>query len=192
MAIKGFFGGLHLSLLTGIFNYLAWINLALGIFNLIPGFPLDGGRVFRALYWWKSGSLTRATHLAADLGKGFAVALMFWGGLQIFMGGPHQRPLVHLHRMFLRGLSKQGYEEVIMRTSLEGVQVRDLMIREVVSVCPGPDRLQLVHDYFLHYAFRASRWRPRAGCWGWSPLPASGMCPGRSRTSGRLWRPWFP
>lgn len=151
--IKGFFEGLDLSLITGIFRYLAWINLALGIFNLIPGFPLDGGRVFRAIYWWKTGSLTRATRLATDLGKGFAVALMVLGGLQIFLGDLIGGLWFIFIGMFLRGLSQRGYEEVIIRKSLEGVPVREIMIREVVCVPPDLPVSRLVHDYFLHYAY---------------------------------------
>lgn len=151
--VKGFFEGLNLFLITGIFRYLAWINLALGIFNLVPGFPLDGGRVFRALYWWKTGSLTRATRVAADLGKGFAVALMFWGGLQIFLGDLIGGLWFIFIGMFLRGLSRRGYEEVIVRKSLEGVPVREIMTREVVSVPPDMTISQLVHDYFLHYTY---------------------------------------
>jgi len=151
--VKGFFGGFNLPLTTGIFNYLAWINLALGIFNLIPGFPLDGGRVFRALYWWKTGSLTRATRLAADLGKGFAVALMVLGGLQIFLGDLVGGLWFIFIGMFLRGMSQRGYEEVIIRKSLEGVPVREVMVQEVVSVPPDLTVTQLVHDYFLHYTY---------------------------------------
>ncbi len=151
--VQGFFAGLNLSLITGIFKYLAWINLALGVFNLIPGFPLDGGRVFRALYWWKTGSLTRATRLAADLGKGFAVALMVLGGVQIFLGDLFGGIWFILIGMFLRGLSQRGYEEVVVRKSLEGVQVGEIMTREVVSVSPDMTLSQLVHDYFLHYTY---------------------------------------
>lgn len=151
--VKSFFAGFQLVLLTGIFSYLAWINLALAVFNLVPGFPLDGGRVFRAFYWWKTGSLTRATRLAADLGKGFAVALMVLGGLQIFLGDLIGGLWFIFIGMFLRGLSQRGYEEVVIRKSLEGVQVREVMTREVVSVPPDLTVSQLVHDYFLHYAY---------------------------------------
>ena len=151
--IKGFFAGFDLPLITGIFSYLTWINLALGVFNLIPGFPLDGGRIFRALYWWKTGSLTRATRLAADLGKGFAVALMVLGGVQIFLGDLFGGIWFILIGMFLRGLSQRGYEEVVVRKSLEGVPVREIMTREVVSVSPDMTISQLVHDYFLHYTY---------------------------------------
>ena len=150
---KGFFAGFNLPLITGIFSYLAWINLALGIFNLIPGFPLDGGRIFRALYWWKTGSLTRATRLAVDLGKGFAVALMVLGGVQIFLGDLFGGIWFILIGMFLRGMSQRGYEEVVVRKSLEGVPVREIMTREVVTVQPDMTISQLVHDYFLHYTY---------------------------------------
>ncbi len=151
--ITSFFESFQLTMTVGIFSYLAWINLALGIFNMIPGFPLDGGRVFRALYWWRTGSLTNATRLAADIGKGFAVALMVLGGLQIFLGDLIGGLWFIFIGMFLRGMSQRGYEEVVIRQSLEGVPVREVMTREVVSVAPDLPLSQLVHEYFLHYTY---------------------------------------
>lgn len=155
------FGGLRValarfepSLMVVVVGYLTWINLALGIFNLIPGFPLDGGRILRAFLWWKSGSLTRATKVATDIGKGFALALMILGGLQIFAGALINGLWLLFIGMFLRGMSVQGYEELVIRKSLEGVQVSEVMVQEVVSVPLDLTIAQLVHDYFLHYAFR--------------------------------------
>jgi len=65
----------QLLLFTGLLSYLAFINLSLAIFNLIPGFPLDGGRVLRALYWKKTGSLRKATQIAANSGKWVGVGM---------------------------------------------------------------------------------------------------------------------
>jgi Zn-dependent protease/predicted transcriptional regulator len=152
--IMSLFKNFQFVLLTGIFYYLAWINLALGIFNLIPGFPLDGGRVFRAIFWWKTGSLTRATRVATDMGKGFATALMVLGGVQIFLGDLVGGLWFIFIGMFLRGMSQRGYEEVVIRKTLENVQVEDMMTRQVITV-PGDLSLeQLVHQYFLHYPYR--------------------------------------
>ena len=146
--------GLEPSLVVVVIGYLAWINLALGVFNLIPGFPLDGGRLLRAFLWWKTGSLTRATKVAADFGKGFALAIMILGGLQIFAGALINGLWFIFIGMFLRGMSVQGYEELVIRKSLEGVHVDEVMVTEVVSVPPHLTVSQLIHDYFLHYAFR--------------------------------------
>ena len=160
-ALAAAFGGLQLvlagfepALIVVVFRYLMWINLALGIFNLIPGFPLDGGRILRAFLWWKTRSLTRATKVAADFGKGFALAIMILGGLQIFAGALINGLWFLFIGMFLRGMSVQGYEELVIRKSLEGVHVNEVMVRDVVSVPPGLSIVQLIHDYFLHYAYR--------------------------------------
>ncbi|MEJ2093557.1 MAG: site-2 protease family protein [Syntrophobacterales bacterium] len=142
------------SLMVVVIGYLAWINLALGIFNLFPGFPLDGGRILRAFLWWKTGSPIRATKVASDFGKGFALVLMILGGLQIFAGALINGLFFIFIGMFLRGMSIQGYEELVIRKSLEGVHVDEVMVREVVSVSPDLTISQLIHDYFLHYAFR--------------------------------------
>jgi Zn-dependent protease len=153
-ALRVVLRGFEPSLIVVVIGYLAWINLALGIFNLVPGFPLDGGRLLRAFLWWKTGSLTRATKVAADFGKGFAVAIMILGGLQIFAGALVNGLWFLFIGMFLRGMSIQGYEELVIRKSLEGVHVEEIMVREVVSVPPDLTITQLIHDYFLHYAFR--------------------------------------
>ncbi|MDI6853713.1 MAG: site-2 protease family protein [Deltaproteobacteria bacterium] len=152
--LKALSRGFEPSMLVAVFGYLAWINLALGIFNLMPGFPLDGGRIFRAIWWWKSGSLTRATKIATDIGKGFAVALMILGALQIFAGALIGGLWLVFIGMFLRGMSAQGYEEVVIRKALEGVRVEEVMVREVVTVPADLSVAELVNDYFLQYTYR--------------------------------------
>jgi Zn-dependent protease/CBS domain-containing protein len=159
--LAGIFWGLGLllknftpSLIAVVVGYLAWINLILGIFNLVPGFPLDGGRLLRAFLWWKTGSITRATRVASDFGKGFAVAIMILGGLQIFAGQLINGLWFIFIGMFLRGMSSRGYEELVIRKALEGVHVDEVMVRDVVTVEPSLSVTQLIHDYFLHYTFR--------------------------------------
>ena len=151
--IMSLFARFQLILVTGIFYYLAWINLALGIFNLIPGFPLDGGRLFRALFWWWTGNLTRATRVAADIGKGFAVALMILGGVQIFFGDLVGGLWFIFIGMFLRGMSQRGYEEVVVRKTLENIPMEEIMTREVVTVPPNLSLYDLLNQYFLNYPY---------------------------------------
>ena len=141
------------SIIVEMFGYLVWINIALGIFNLIPGFPLDGGRVFRAFWWWKTGSMIKATRLASDIGKGFAVVLMILGGVQIFSGALVGGLWLIFIGMFLRGMAEAGYKELMMTKSLEGARVQDVMIRDVVTAPPDLSLKQLIADYFLRYGY---------------------------------------
>lgn len=142
-------------LIPAVFGYLGWINILLGIFNLIPAFPLDGGRVFRALWWIKTGSLTRATRVASDLGKGFAWALMLVGAFQIFTGALLGGIWLIFIGMFMRGIAERGYQELILRQSLEGMHVEEVMMRDVVSVPADTAISRLVNDYFFKYCFRS-------------------------------------
>lgn len=155
------FWGVHAALwggeasLTGaVFRYLAWINVALGVFNLVPGFPLDGGRILRSVLWWKTGSLTRATRWAADVGKGFAYALMFLGAIQIFGGGLVGGLWFILIGMFLRTVAEGEYQQTVVRRSLEGVRVGDVMAEDVVTVSPELTVAELIDRYFLHYGYK--------------------------------------
>jgi Zn-dependent protease/predicted transcriptional regulator len=147
-------GGLQLPLAQIITGYLVWINVALGIFNLLPGFPLDGGRILRAILWYKTGSLSRATKWASDVGKGLAIALMVLGALQIFAGMLIGGIWLIFIGMFLRGVAEGGYQEVVMRQSLEDVEVREVMIEDIVKVQPDLTVRELVSDYFLKYGFK--------------------------------------
>src|SRR3972149_724611 len=107
-------------LAQAVVEYLSFINLALGIFNLIPGFPLDGGRVLRAIVWWRTGSIDRATRLVTDLGKGFAVTLMFLGAMLIFRGALLGGIWLIFIGMFLRGSAAPGEEQVYLLGLLGG------------------------------------------------------------------------
>lgn len=137
-----------------VVEYLAWINAALGVFNLLPGFPLDGGRAFRALVWWRTGSLRRATRLASNIGQGFALALMALGALQLFSGALVGGLWLIFIGMFLRGLASAGYEQLAVRQALEGVDVADVMVRDPRTVSPDLTLRRLVDEHLLRDGVR--------------------------------------
>ena len=153
LAGEGLEGVIH-PLAQAVVEYLSFINLALGIFNLVPGLPLDGGRVLRAVVWWRTGSIDRATRLAADLGKGFAVTLMFLGAMLIFRGALLGGIWLIFIGMFLRGSAAQGYEQMYLMRILESVKVGDVMIQTPLTVSPDLTLSDLVNRYFLRYGYR--------------------------------------
>jgi Zn-dependent protease len=142
------------NLISAIFRYLAYINLALGIFNLVPAFPLDGGRVLRAVWWWKTGSVTRGTRVASDMGKWFAVALIILGAVEIFIGGLIGGLWLVFIGMFLRGIAEGGYQDLVMRQTLQGVEVKEVAVTDVVTVPPGLTLDALANQYFLCYGYK--------------------------------------
>jgi Zn-dependent protease/CBS domain-containing protein len=142
-------------LVAGVARYLAWINAALGVFNLMPGLPLDGGRILRAFAWWKTGSLRRGTRIAANAGKGIAVGLMLLGGLQIFTGALVGGLWLVLIGLFLRSTAEAGYQNLVILQTLEDIRVTDVAIKDPVTVSPQLSLQALVDDYFLEYGYRA-------------------------------------
>jgi Zn-dependent protease len=142
-------------LTAGVALYLAWINVALGIFNLLPGLPLDGGRILRAVAWWRTGSLRRATRLAATAGRGVALGLMVLGGIQIFAGALIGGLWLVLIGLFLRRTAEAGYQNLVILQSLEDVRVRDVAIHDPVTVSPQLSLQALVDDYFLKLGYRS-------------------------------------
>lgn len=137
-----------------VVQYLAWINAALGVFNLLPGFPLDGGRVLRAIAWWKTGSLARGTKLASDVGKGLAIGLMLLGAVEIFAGALIGGLWLIFIGMFLRGMAQAGYQNLVIRQAISDVSVEDVMIRDPVTVPPETSVRRLIDEYFLGYGYR--------------------------------------
>jgi Zn-dependent protease len=148
--------GIHSAafMLPAIFFYLAQVNLVLGLFNLVPGFPLDGGRVLRAIWWRTTGSFTRATRAAADVGKGVAWIIVILGAVQLFSGALFAGAWMILIGIFLRTVAERGYQELVTRQMLQGIRVRDAMMHEVVSVPPDLPVARLVNEYFFKYGYR--------------------------------------
>ncbi len=128
--------------------YLAYTNLVLGGFNLLPGFPMDGGRVLRAILWRATGDLKKATRLASGVGQGIAFLLIFIGLVQFFRGNLGGLWLV-LIGWFLHSASVQGYSQVLLKSALQDLKASDLMERNFISVYPELPVETLVHDYIL-------------------------------------------
>lgn len=143
------------SLVTDIIYYLGWINIVLGIFNLIPGFPLDGGRVLRAILWGSLGDLDSATRIASDIGQGFGYLFIlggFWMMIsQQFLSGLW---LIFIG-WFLNNAAQQSYQQVRLRRALSGVDVHLVMSTEYPHVDPQESVDEFVHEYLLRYDYGA-------------------------------------
>lgn len=142
--------------------WLGPINLMLAAFNLVPGFPLDGGRVLRAIIWWATGSLDRATRWATTLGQAFAWVLMGSGvamalGLRVpFFGTGLVGGLwLLLIGWFLNSAARMSFEQFAMMRALENVSVSDLMRSRIDTVTPDLPVDVLVREHILHTDQRA-------------------------------------
>jgi Zn-dependent protease/predicted transcriptional regulator len=135
----------------GVFAYLAWINWILAGFNLVPAFPLDGGRMLRAALWHRKGNLRRATRIASAIGGGFGWMLMVLGVLQLFTGNFVGAVWWFLIGMFVRGASAASYQQVLVRVALEGEPVRRFMKPDPVAVRPDISVQDFVDDFVYRY-----------------------------------------
>ncbi len=134
-----------------IITYLAGINALLATFNLIPGFPLDGGRILRALLWRRLGNLERATRIAARGGQLVALAFIAIGAVSIVSGNLTGGLWFILIGWFLEMGAQSSYQQVVLHEALGGVQVADIMNRDVHSVDPNLTVEEVIGEYFLRY-----------------------------------------
>jgi Zn-dependent protease len=141
------------SLWTGVFRNLAFINLALALFNLLPGFPLDGGRLLRAVLWKRWGDLPRATARAAQWGSRIGWGLIVLGALEIFGGALVGGIWLIFIGLFLRGAAATGYQGTVVEQTLEHVRVADIMTRDPVTLTPEISVAEAVEQYFLRYGY---------------------------------------
>jgi Zn-dependent protease len=135
--------------LTATLQYAAMINALLGAFNLVPAFPLDGGRVLRGAIWSKSGNLLKATTLASRIGEAFAYAMMLGGLLAIFLGDLLNGIWFLFLGWFLRSGSEASKNQTVISEALSGLRVGDVMTHELLTVTPDLTVQQLVSEYFL-------------------------------------------
>ncbi len=146
---------------SGVIAMLAWlasINLLVLIFNLLPAFPMDGGRVARAIAWWKTGDRTSATRFAANLGRVFAYLFMAGGLALIFLGDIFAGVWLALIGMVVNGSARGAAMQTAISSRIDNLRVADVMDREPVAI-PGDISVERALDeYFLRYR------------WPWFPV----------------------
>lgn len=139
---------------TGVLAYLAWINVIVACFNLLPAFPLDGGRILRSGLWaWKK-NLRWATHVASKLGAGFGIVLIVFGILSLLGGYLVGGLWWCLIGLFLRGIAHGAYRQVLVREMLSGEPIRRFMRESPISVDASITVAELVEDYIYQHHFK--------------------------------------
>jgi Zn-dependent protease/CBS domain-containing protein len=133
-------------------GWLAEINLILALFNLVPGFPLDGGRILRGLAWGVTGNFTRATHIASNAGKIFAYAMIAVGIWQALNGNWIGGLWLAFIGWFLLSAAQESYAQVAVRNMLAGVRAQDVMTSEVPTV---PRDISI--EEYIQEVFRTGR-----------------------------------
>lgn len=139
---------------VAVISYLGWINSILAIFNLLPAFPLDGGRVLRSALWRYKGDLGWATRIASRTGSGFGFGMIFLGILSLLRGNVIGGIWWFVIGIFLRNASQMSYQQLALRKSLEGVQVARFMKQDPITVSPSTSIEKLVNNYIYHYHFK--------------------------------------
>jgi len=153
-------GDTHTSGIAALIAWLGGINLLVLIFNLVPAFPLDGGRVARAIAWWRTGSRTAGTRFAATLGQIFGMILIL-GGIGyfgVYLGDLFSAVWFAFIGFILRGAAKGAIAQTEITSRIEGVSVGDVMDREPVAIPENVSVEQALDEYFLRYR------------WPWFPV----------------------
>ena len=135
-----------------IFFLVGQVNIAVAVFNMIPGFPLDGGRVLRAVIWAWRKDVVRATKVASLAGRAVAALMIGGGMLLVVLRGEVLRGVwLILIGLFLSSAASSGYRQLLFRRWISGMAVRDVMTEDVISI-PGNTRLnESIDDYFVRH-----------------------------------------
>ena len=146
--------GWHISVesnspLAAMFMWLGYINIALGVFNMIPGFPLDGGRVFRAVVWWITGDAHRSTRIASRVGQLVALGFIFLGIFRFFSGAGFGGLWIAFIGWFLLDAARVSGLQVEITERLSGVKVGDVMAQQFATVDANSNLQTFVHEELL-------------------------------------------
>ena len=157
LALAGIFYGLHLILastnqllVASSMWWLTWINVLLAAFNLIPGFPLDGGRILRALVWHQTRDYRRATRIATGVGRGIAYAFIAAGIVLVLVRQSWFDGIwLVLIGWFLNDAARASYQQVLLRDALVGITARQVTDYASPLVPPHMNLAELVDQYVL-------------------------------------------
>jgi Zn-dependent protease/predicted transcriptional regulator len=136
---------------VGVLAYLATINIILAVFNLVPAFPLDGGRILRAALWYWKGSLRWATRVSSTIGGAFGILLIVLGVYRVLIGDFIGGMWWFLIGLFVRFAAQMSYQQVLVRETLRGIPVRRIMSANPVTVSSGITIAQLIDDYIYRH-----------------------------------------
>jgi Zn-dependent protease len=139
---------------TSMLVWLGIINFSLAAFNMLPGFPLDGGRVLRAVLWWIRGDAVQAARWAARVGQVMAISLIFIGLLESFLGAGLSALWLVLVGWFLLGAAENSVGQVVAEEHLRGLRVGDLMSRDCVRVEAATTLRDFVREHLLRTGAR--------------------------------------
>lgn len=134
---------------AAVLVWLGYINLLLAAFNMIPGFPLDGGRVLRAIIWWFNHDALRSTLIAARVGQGIAVLFITWGVFRFFTGAGLGGLWLVFIGWFLMQAAGASYMQVQASSVLRGLKARDMMSRDCATIRGDVNVRDFVHEYLL-------------------------------------------
>jgi Zn-dependent protease len=174
--------------LVGTLGYLAWVNLLLAGFNLVPGFPLDGGRLLRSAIWKATGSLRRATQIASGAGQAVGWLLVAGGVAYLLAGNLAGGIWFAFIGWFLVQAARSSYQELQLRHMLRGVEAHDVMAGNLLRIPPDLTLQDAVDDYFMRYDHGAFPVDEQARTIGLLTLRGSGGCGITwSRSATRSW-----
>lgn len=142
--------------IDAILGYLAVTNILLGIFNLIPGFPLDGGRVLRSIIWRISGSLRTATRVATIVGQIIAYLFILIGIFFFFTGNILDGIWLGFIGWFLLSSAQSAGTQTMLQSSFQGVTVSQIMNTSPMTVPANISLQRLVHEYFIPQGLRSA------------------------------------
>jgi len=131
--------------------YMGYSNLALGLFNLLPAFPMDGGRVLRAYLWKKRENILSATKTASQVGKYFGYALIGYGFFQIIFTGLTNGFWLLIIGMFLISSTKQAYNQVLYEVKLSKLDAKDIRRLPDITIPPAITLDKAIKNYFMKY-----------------------------------------
>src|SRR5213594_2307034 len=137
---------------TPVISVLVWlgyINILLAVFNMIPGFPLDGGRVLRAIVWWITGSPARATRVATAIGQFVAFAFIIFGLFRFFNGAGFGGLWLTFIGWFLLDAARSSYAQTEILKHLRGVRVRDVMTHDWPAIDSQTNLQTFVDEHLL-------------------------------------------
>ena len=156
LCLAAVFFGLHLFFVWpvpvfAVIGYLIWVNAMLALFNLVPAFPLDGGRILRAALWAWKNNLLSATRFVSWTGIAFGILLIGLGIVSFFTGNLIGGIWWFMLGLFLRRAAQSSYEQLLMRQALEGEPVRRFIRGDPITVPPTISIQEFVNDYVYRH-----------------------------------------